>query len=51
MRDVQVTYFKIHTWLPGVDKRNVLFIAEPEDDFFCLFPQASQPSMNILSGE
>ena len=38
MRDVQVAYFKIHTWLPGVDKRNVLFIAEPEDDFFCFIP-------------
>ena len=34
-------------------KRNVLFIAEPQDDFICfvLFPQASQPSMNFNISE
>ena len=31
----------------GQNKRNVLFIAEPQDDSFVLFPQASEPSMNF----
>ena len=31
----------------GQNKRNVLFIAEPQDDSFALFPQASEPSMNF----
>ena len=34
----QFRYIKIHTWLRGLgdrNKRNVLFIAEPQDDFFC----------------
>ena len=26
---------------------NLLFITEPQDDFFCFIPQASQPSMNF----
>ena len=35
------TYIKIHTWLRGLGEwniRNVLFIAEPQDDFFCFIP-------------
>ena len=35
-------YIKIHTWLRGLGKlkkefflKNVLFIIEPQDDFFC----------------
>ena len=34
-------YIKIHTWLRGLgelNKRNVLFITEPQDDFFCFIP-------------
>ena len=40
-----VQFHWINTWLQ--DKRNVLFIAEPQDDAFVLFPQASEPSMNF----
>ena len=35
------TYIEIHTWLRGLGEwniRNVLFIAEPQDDFFCFIP-------------
>ena len=35
------TYIKIHTWLRGEEEgniRSVLFIAEPQDDFFCFIP-------------
>ena len=41
---VEIVYFrftKIHTWLRGLgecNKRNVLFIFEPKDDFFCVIP-------------
>ena len=34
-------YNKIHAWHWGLgqqDKRNVLFITEPQDDFFCFIP-------------
>ena len=34
-------YIKIHIWLRGLrewNKRNVLFIAEPQDDFFWFIP-------------
>ena len=37
-----VQFHWINTWLQ--DKRNVLFIAEPQDDSFVLFPQASDQS-------
>ena len=33
----------MHTWLRGLgekNKRNVLFITEPQDDFFGFIPQA-----------
>ena len=35
------TYIKIHIWLRGLGEqnmRNVLFIAEPQDDFLCFIP-------------
>ena len=33
----QFRYNKIHTWFPGgIHQKNVLFIADPQEDFFCL---------------
>ena len=35
----QFRYNKIHTWFPGgIYQKNVLFIAEPQEDFFCFIP-------------
>ena len=35
----QFRYNKIHTWFHGgIPQKNVLFIAEPQEDFFCFIP-------------
>ena len=35
----QFRYNKIHTWFPGgIHQKNVLFIADPQEDFFCFIP-------------
>ena len=50
----QFRYIKIHTCSEtegDKTKENVLFITEPQGDFFCFIPQASQPSSNFNISE